>query len=224
LKARFLTGLGHAFELFETMQATREHGCRHLERHLRRLGASAAYFGFGFDALRLRAALDAHCAQLAVGTPHRLRLALRQDGACAIESAPLAPLTQPVRLLLAPQPTAAHDLFLRHKTTVRARYDAAWRAAEAHGAFDMLFFNDAGELTEGGRSNVFVRLDGGWFTPPLASGLLPGVMRGVLLDDPAWGAAERILSRDDLCRAQEVVVCNALRGILPATVDWATRA
>ena len=61
-------------------------------------------------------------------------------------------------------------------------------------------------------------------TPPLASGLLPGVMRGVLLDDPAWGAAERILSRDDLCRAQEVVVCNALRGILPATVDWATRA
>jgi para-aminobenzoate synthetase/4-amino-4-deoxychorismate lyase len=107
---------------------------------------------------------------------------------------------------------------LRHKTTLRARYDAAWRAAEAEGAFDMLFFNAEGELTEGGRSNVFVKLQGRWYTPPLACGVLPGVMRSVLLDDPAWNASERRLSRDDLLAAEALVLCNALRGALPATL------
>ena len=90
------------------------------------------------------------------------------------------------------------------------------RAAESAGAFDTLFFNAAGRLVEGGRSNVFVRLDGRWWTPPLSDGALPGVMRGVLLADPAWDAHERGLTRADLARAQGLVVCNALRGALIA--------
>jgi para-aminobenzoate synthetase/4-amino-4-deoxychorismate lyase len=119
-------------------------------------------------------------------------------------------------LLLAEAPVAAKDVFLRHKTTVRAPYDQGWQAAEAAGGFDTLFFNEAGELTEGGRSNVFVKLQGRWYTPPLACGLLPGVMRAVLLDDPAWAASERRLTRQDLHAAEAIVVCNALRGALPA--------
>jgi para-aminobenzoate synthetase/4-amino-4-deoxychorismate lyase len=101
---------------------------------------------------------------------------------------------------------------------VRERYDRGWRAAEAQGAFDMLFFNTDGELTEGGRSNVFLRLDGRWYTPPLSSGVLPGVMRRVLLEDSAWNAQERRLTLADLHRAEEIIVCNALRGVLHATL------
>jgi para-aminobenzoate synthetase / 4-amino-4-deoxychorismate lyase len=147
-------------------------------------------------------------------------MALRQDGSCTVQSAPLAPLAEPVRLLLAAQPTDAADLFLRHKTSVRERYDAAWRAAETAGAFDTLFRNRAGELTEGARSSLFVKLEGRWFTPPLTAGVLPGVMRDVLLEDPVWQAGERTLTLDDLRRAERVVVCNALRGPLSAVVDW----
>jgi para-aminobenzoate synthetase/4-amino-4-deoxychorismate lyase len=82
------------------------------------------------------------------------------------------------------------------------------------------FFNDQGELTEGARSSVFVKLAGHWYTPPLACGLLPGVMRSVLLDDCAWSATEKVLTRNDLRSAQAVVMCNALRGALPAQIDW----
>jgi para-aminobenzoate synthetase/4-amino-4-deoxychorismate lyase len=82
----------------------------------------------------------------------------------------------------------------------------------------MLFHNDRGELTEGGRSNVFLRRDGAWLTPPLDAGVLPGVMRAVLLDDPAWQAREARLAVDDVLHAQEVVVCNALRGAMRARV------
>ncbi|HTI17380.1 MAG TPA: bifunctional anthranilate synthase component I family protein/class IV aminotransferase [Trinickia sp.] len=127
-----------------------------------------------------------------------------------------------VGVLLAPEhgfaPTRSGDFLLNHKTTHRADYDRGWREAEARGGFDMLFFNDRGELTEGGRSNVFVRLDGQWWTPPLESGLLPGVMRQVLLEDTMFAARERVLTLADVRCAEALVVCNALRGALPARI------
>jgi para-aminobenzoate synthetase/4-amino-4-deoxychorismate lyase len=157
---------------------------------------------------------------LAPSSPaYRLRLALSPSGAFSVQHAPLTPLTEPVRVLLAADATSADDLFLRHKTSIRTRYDAAWRDAEAQGAFDTLFFNERGELTEGGRSNVFVRVDGRWLTPPLGSGLLPGVMRGVLLDDPDWNASEAVITRAMLDGADDIVVCNALRGAMRAILD-----
>lgn len=214
LKARFLTGLSNDFELFETMYATREQGARHVERHLARLERSARYFGFQWDEAAARAYIAIACEGLPPGGECRLRLALNAAGGFAVQSGLLTPLQQPVRVLLADAPTASDDLFLRHKSTLRAGYDAAWKAAEARGAFDQLFFNERGELTEGGRSSVFVRIGGCWLTPPLASGLLPGVMRAVVLE--AWGATEAVITRDMLAGAEEIVVCNALRGALRA--------
>jgi Branched-chain amino acid aminotransferase/4-amino-4-deoxychorismate lyase len=96
---------------------------------------------------------------------------------------------QPVRLLRAADALDSADLFLRHKTTHRARYDAAWRAAEAQGAFDQIFCNERGELCEGGRSSLLLRLGGAWCTPPLASGLLPGVGRQWLIDHGGCASA-----------------------------------
>lgn len=219
LKARFLTGLQNDFELFETMHATPAAGVRHRARHLARLAASAAYFGFPWDQKAAHAYLDAACAMLApLHAAYRLRLALAPSGAFSVQHAPLTPLAEPVRVLLAGDSTSSADLFLRHKTSVRQRYDAAWRDAEAQGAFDTLFFNERGELTEGGRSNVFVRIGGQWLTPPLSAGILPGVMRGVLLDDPDWQAREATITRAMLQAADEIVVCNALRGALQATL------
>ena len=227
LKARFMTGLANSFEIFETMYVTPTEGVRHRARHLQRMAASARYFGFAWDDKAANAYLDAACAMLADEAQHglapvaafRLRLALAQSGAFTVQHAPLAPLQQPVRLLLAPDTTEAGDLFLRHKTSVRTRYDNAWRDAEAQGAFDTLFFNQRGELTEGGRSSVFVKVDGKWLTPALHCGVLPGVMRGVLLDDPAWQAGEAVITREMLARAEELMVCNALRGALRATLE-----
>jgi para-aminobenzoate synthetase / 4-amino-4-deoxychorismate lyase len=221
LKARFLTGADPGLELFETMYATRADGVRHRERHLARLAAGAAWLGFACDVDDLRARLAETCAAFPEGVAHRVRAALGKDGVVQLTSAPLAPLPEgPVGVMLAPDhgfaPVASADALLLRKTTRRAEFDRAWREAEAHGGFDMLFFNERGELTEGGRSNVFVKLDGAWWTPPLASGALPGVMRGVLLDDETFGAKERVLTRDDVKRAEALLLTNALRGAVPA--------
>ncbi|MGR3906994.1 bifunctional anthranilate synthase component I family protein/class IV aminotransferase [Burkholderia sp. SR8] len=223
LKARFLTDADPGFQLFETTAATRADGIRHLERHLARLQRSADAFGFRFDADALRREIDARCAALDGDGPYRMKLALAKDGMLDITAAALKPLPAgPVGVMLASAhgfaPTRADDALLLHKTTRRAEYDRAWQAAEALGGFDMLFVNERGEVTEGGRSNLFVKLDGQWVTPPLASGVLPGVMRGVLLDDRAFGAVERVVTVDDLARAQALLLTNALRGALDAVL------
>ncbi len=196
LKATFPDRSRPGFQLFETMYATREAGVRHVRRHLARLAASAGWLGFRFDESDLRARLAAQCDALQPGLAHRVRLVLDKTGAVEITAAPLVQLAdEAVGVLLGPDHGFAtvhsRDALLRHKTTRRAEYDRAWREAEAKEAFDTLFFNERGELTEGGRSNVFVKLEGRWWTPALSSGVLPGVMRGVLLEDPGMQAAER---------------------------------
>ncbi|NYH22506.1 aminodeoxychorismate synthase component I [Paraburkholderia bryophila] len=225
LKASFLTGAEPGFDLFETMYATREEGARHLSRHFERLSRSAATLGFNLgDENNIRAQITATCESLPARTPYRMRLALSKNGATHITVAVLTPLpNQAVGVLLAPDhhfpATEAHDPLLHHKTTRRAEYDRGWREAETKGAFDTLFFNERGELTEGGRSNVFVKLAGRWWTPPLASGVLPGVMRSVLLEEGAdLQAAEKVLTQADLMNAEALLICNALRGAVPARI------
>lgn len=221
LKARFLTGLDPGFELFETMFAqARKEGpltLRNLDRHLARLGHSARVLGFRFDRCAALEAVSGLLPTLSPGVNWRVRLALSHDGSLQLQHGALAPLAhEPVALVVAQQRLPDFNPLAAHKTTLRQVLDEGVRAAERAGAFDSLFFTADGRLVEGGRSSVFLKIDGCWVTPPVADGALPGVMRGCLLEDPAWGAIERSLGWSDLQRAEAIVVCNALRGALPA--------
>jgi branched-subunit amino acid aminotransferase/4-amino-4-deoxychorismate lyase len=81
---------------------------------------------------------------------------------------------------------------------------------------EVVFVNEAGELTEGSRSNLFVRLGDLWLTPPVECGLLEGTARraimraGSLLGRPV---CERRLFPADLERACDILLANALRGL-----------
>jgi para-aminobenzoate synthetase/4-amino-4-deoxychorismate lyase len=220
LKGRFLTALDPGFELFETLAATREGGIPLLDRHLARLRDSARTLGFRFDDSQACALLNQRLTQLPPATAMRLRLALAHDGRLSLTHAVLdaLPTGTPVQLRLEARPLPRPGPLARHKTTLRAAYDAGVAAAQAEGAFDSLFFDAHGVLVEGGRSNVLLKLHGNWVTPPLDDGALPGVMRSVLLDDPRWALAERHVTREDLQHAEAIVVCNALRGAVPATL------
>jgi para-aminobenzoate synthetase/4-amino-4-deoxychorismate lyase len=78
----------------------------------------------------------------------------------------------------------------------------------------MLFTNERDEVTEGGRSNLFVKLNGRWWTPPIASGILPGIMRGMMLEDLDLGAQEKPLTLSEVMTAEELLLCSSLRGHL----------
>ena len=218
LKARFLTSVAPGFELFETMLAQPDGSVRYLDRHLARLGHSARVLGFAFDGAAALAAIQA--CMPSSGVTSRLRLTLAHDGTVRAVAAPLAALPDgPVGLRIAERRLPDVNPLAAHKTSLREHYDEGVRAAERAGAFDSLFFSASGRVVEGGRSSVFVCRAGRWFTPPLADGVLPGVMRGMILQDPAWNASERSLTIDDLRRADALMVCNALRGPLPARLQ-----
>jgi para-aminobenzoate synthetase/4-amino-4-deoxychorismate lyase len=219
LKAQFLTGLPPQFSLFETMYATKEDGCRHWNRHLNRLKHSAYYFGITLNLPEIEKQLNATRSKLADKIAYRLKLSVDGVGQIQIHYAVLVPIENPVHVLFAPTPQQSNSIWLQHKTTHRTEYDQAWQAAEKQGAFDMLFCNERGELTEGARTNILVKIDGHWYTPPLSAGVLPGVMRSVLMNDPAWGLTERTIRVEQLNNADEIVLCNALRGVLPV-VGW----
>lgn len=111
------------------------------------------------------------------------------------------------------------DYLLRHKTTVRNRYDKALQALanSPGGVADAIFLNSRGEVCEGARSNVFVERNGVLLTPPAGCGLLPGVLRRSLLD--SGRAIEQVLALDDLLGEDQVYLGNALRGLVPVRVS-----
>jgi len=53
-------------------------------------------------------------------------------------------------------------------------------------------------------------------TPPLTCGLLPGTLRGALLDDPRRETQERPLTLADLDAADRIFLGNSVRGLRPA--------
>ena len=147
----------------------------------------------------------------------RLRLTLNAEGKLAATITALEPVQQPVKIAFYPLQIASTKPFLQYKTSARAVYNKALGEAKAAGLFDYLFCNEKGELTEGSRSNLFILLDNQWYTPPLNCGLLAGVQRSVLLDE--LRAQERVLYREDLVQAKEIIVCNALYGGLQAKME-----
>jgi len=205
-KGRFVA-TGRSFDLIETMRFDPHDGIAELDRHLGRMKASADAFDFAFD--RHEARNDLQAATFRAG-PSKIRLALAPGGAMAIELAPLdAPPAEPVEVAVGPLPVAADDIRLRHKTSDRAFYDEARVAA---GAFEILFRDEAGFLTEGSFTSLFVERGGVLLTPPLARGLLPGILRGRLIDEGK--AQEADLVEADLTGG--FLIGNALRGLVRA--------
>jgi para-aminobenzoate synthetase/4-amino-4-deoxychorismate lyase len=204
-KGAFVTDPSRRFDLIETMRFDPADGMPDLERHLARLKRSAEALGFAFDRHDARNELQA--ATFRLPGPSRVRLLLSPSGATAIEIRPHP--EEPVAVALAARPVAAGDFRLAHKTSDRGFYDDARGAA---GIFEILFEDEAGFLTEGSFTSLFVPRAGRLLTPPLARGLLPGILRERLIDEGQ--AEEADLTRADL--ASGFLIGNATRGLIRA--------
>ena len=84
----------------------------------------------------------------------------------------------------------------------------ARREAHAAGAHDALLLSSHGELCCGSAANLLVLHQGRWTTPPLASGCLPGVMRGRALR--LGRADEAPLEPSDLKTCEGALLINSL--------------
>jgi para-aminobenzoate synthetase / 4-amino-4-deoxychorismate lyase len=202
-KGRFAQGNVAGFQLIESLLY--DDGYFLLERHLDRLARSAAWFSFLFDREEARSALEIN-APTASGS-HKVRLLLSEDCSLHCEAAPIKEAAGAATAGFAARRVDSNNPFLYHKTTRRGLY--ADELAARPGLTEVIFVNERGEVTEGANSNIVAVVDGHFFTPPVPSGLLPGVFREELL---ATGKiAERVLTRLDLELADEIYAINSVR-------------
>ena len=185
-----------------------------LRRHLDRLADSARYFGMTID----RSEILTRLRRLALDLPPRVckvRLVVDAEGGIRLETRELGRRPSRWRVATAAAPVDRSHRYLFHKTTAREVYDRARR--ERPGFDDVILWNREGEVTESTVANLVARLEGRLVTPPVDCGLLPGTLRGELLDRGV--VTESVIRLGDLAAAEELYLINSVRGWIEIDLD-----
>jgi branched-chain amino acid aminotransferase len=228
-------GLLNGFGLFTTLRVVRGEAFA-FERHWRRLQKDAERvrmpMPYAADVVRRNLAEVIRANEVREGAA-RIYLVHNRIGFWRSEepslpevdlivyTAGLPPYREPARLTLRANGRFSASPLCSVKTT--AWLNNVWHLAEAQKAgFDeVVLLNERGEVTECTAANVFAVKDGKVLTPPLASGCLEGVTRGVLLEiAPSLGIPmeEHRLTPDDLRGAEEVFISSTNRNLIGAGV------
>lgn len=202
-------------QLIETLRYEPELGFIRLRLHLARLHRSARRLGFPAPvdtAARLEDAVAGAVGAL------RVRLTFDGQGRIEVTSAPFTPLPSDGvwKVRIATTCLQSSDKLLRIKTSRRAVYDAARAEYTQHQADEVLMLNERGEVCEGTITSIFLDDGSGILrTPPIACGLLAGVLRTELICQRKAHVSR--ISIDDL-KAGKVLMGNSLRGLIAANL------
>jgi branched-subunit amino acid aminotransferase/4-amino-4-deoxychorismate lyase len=144
-------------------------------------------------------------------------------GALWMRSLPLPEPVGEAGITLGQAGTARRDPLAGHKTLNYWHNRLMFEAAREEGFDECLSISSDGVVWEGSRSNIFVVIDGELLTPPCNGRVLPGIMRGLILEQAvrlSMNVRETTLRlADPSFRPQEVFLSNSVRGIMPV-VRW----
>jgi para-aminobenzoate synthetase/4-amino-4-deoxychorismate lyase len=212
LKSQVLVERRPSFELLESLLWTPDEGFFLFDLHMERLADSAQYFSYPFDEQAIRL----HLAELAqvLTEPQKIRFLLARDGRMTSQASSLGygSIVKPVRVCLAEIAVDSHDFWLYHKTSRRKMYEEALTMCPD--GYDVILWNEHGEITEASSSNVIVELDGQLITPPVSAGLLAGTYRRYLLEQGC--IQERTVTIADLKRSSQIFLINSVRKLREA--------
>jgi branched-chain amino acid aminotransferase len=204
------------------------------DRHITRLAASAVGLGLPApDGDTVAGALHAVCAanpQLAAGG--RLRVtytagpgplgSARTQGqmTLAVAAAPSGSWPATATVALSAWPRNERSPVAGLKTTSYAENVMVLAHATALGAGEALLANLAGDLCEGTGSNVFLVRGGRITTPPLSSGCLAGITRGLVLQwcaEEGMDIVEAHQPIGSVTTSEEIFITSSTRDVHPVT-------
>ncbi|HUU49505.1 MAG TPA: aminodeoxychorismate synthase component I [Nitrospinota bacterium] len=218
LKMRFLTEVVQEFKLLETILYYKGKYWL-LKPHIQRLKQSAEYFGFSFDSEEFFVSLKQNAEQLDNEERYKVRVLVDKSGKFSIENVKLGISKKDDGFIaLSNKKMDSKNIFLFHKTTNRDIYDKLYLKAQRMGLTDLIFTNERGEITEGCISNIFIRRNGKFITPPVDCGLLNGVMRQYILRKRK-NVKEDIITLNDLRTSEKIYLCNSVRGIIKVNLS-----
>jgi branched-chain amino acid aminotransferase len=231
------TGFTFGDSVYETL---RTYGGRtfHLDRHLRRLRASAGRLGIPVPEGDEPFARDVDAVLARAGNPESYIRIMMTRGVGDV-SYHFDRVQGPTRVVIVkpyePLPERCYSegvpviVASVRRNSPRALDPAiksgnlinnilAVREAQAAGAFEPILLNDNGEVAEGASANVFVVKGGAGLTPPLGAGILPGVTRQLLLEIGGGlgiPMREETLLVADLMGADEAFITSTLKEAVP---------
>ncbi len=219
LKSSFITKPQEKFSIIETMLW--ENDEIFLEQyHWNRLEQSAEYFGFHYDKNELLDKLNQATADFDRLSRYKIRLLIDKFNNIKIESIKIK-VNQELDnkiLTISKIKTTTKNRFLYHKTTIRDLYTTEHQSCRQEGFYDVIFMNEHGHITEGAISNVFIKKDGRYITPPVSSGLLNGTYRQFFIDTHPENVSEQNITLDDLFHADVLYLTNSVAGMVEVTL------
>lgn len=210
LKSRFLTKPESEFELFETMLL--ENGkILLLEEHLIRLKSSASFFLFRYDDNKIQKAIHKTILNSDSHKKQKVKLLINKWGEVKIDISDVLVPPEKIKVIISKSRIKTGNKYQYFKTTNRKIYDKENIFFSRRGFFDIIYFNERSELAEGAITNIFLKRGDTYFTPPVTSGILPGVYRKFMLRSNS-SVKEKVLYFEDLMSAEEIILTNALKG------------
>lgn len=134
-----------------------------------------------------------------------------------IYTAPLPEYREPVRLAIREHGRHAASALAGVKTI--SWLPNVWAVAEAQkeGFDEVVLLNERGEVAECTAANIFLVKGDRVFTPPLSSGCLEGVTRGILMEiapEAGISVVEQTLKQEDFATADEVFISSTNRNLI----------
>lgn len=192
-----------------------ELGLMNCDLHMKRLHASSRDLGFVFNEATISMALHDYVQGLP--SPQIIRIVLKKNAEFHISHRPLL-FKNPEkarRIAVSKNYVLSGDPLREHKTTRREFFEKEFaRVHYATQCDEVIFFNEQELLCEGSYTSIFVKNGDVLLTPTLSAGLLPGILRHILLAN--GDAVEADLQLSDLLNAEEIYIGNSVRGLMKA--------
>lgn len=208
LKGKFVTEPEKYFELIETMLV--ENGeIFLLDHHLKRLKESAGHFLFYFDVNNILNKISESIQNLDLNKKYRLRFLLSKWGKIKIDVMVLSFNQVNAKAVISSKRIDSKDKFQFFKTTNRGLYNEQYNFYKDEFT-DVIFLNEKGHLTEGAITNLIIKREGRYCTPPIEDGILNGCYREYLLNSRD-DIEVKSFGIDELLSADELILSNSVR-------------
>ena len=200
--------------LFETLR-TENGSVQLLSRHMRRVISSARELSIPIPNEDV---ISQAIGQLLVATPHelgKLRLSFSIERFMATHE---KYVDDNVSFTVMLSQNVGMPSGRQHKVfPYEARMDLL-QSAMTVGCDEVILMDAEERVLEGAVSNFAFRIDGQWRTTPITSGILPGVLRAVAIEE--CGVVVKDLTRADVSRCEAAIVMSSLKIARPvASID-----
>lgn len=178
-----------------------------LSRHMRRVVSSAQTTGIKLpseDQIRSSIEFLLSTEKFSQGV---LRLSFAEGGNWSAAHLEYQPLVNPAKLV-------SYEKLLKSNGQPLKSFPYDHRleilkAVQDVGADEAIVINDKGRVCEGSVTNLLLQIDGEWITPPISDGVLPGIVRALVIEK--CGVLVRSISESQLRQVSSGFLLSSLR-------------